>query len=153
MNDRTETSSPRRPSVYESAIDLWLAVLLLLGPAIATGAGLMLLFDGRHGDASILFLIAAFILLFTVAVTLPCRYTLLDDAVSIRCGLICYQIPYADIRDVQPSRSLRSAPALSLRRVAITTDRRTVLVSPKDRDRFLEDLRTETVKLRTRLAE
>ncbi len=130
-----------RASVHDSAIDLWIAVLLFLAPVFATAIGVYLVIDNRPAEASMLFITAAVTLLVTIAVTVPCRYTILDDALSIRCGLICYQIALQDIQDIQPSASLRSGPALSTRRVAITTDRRTHLVSPKDRKKFITELK------------
>ena len=92
---------------------------------------------GRPADASIFFLAGAFTLVVTGLFCVPCRYTLLEDAVSIRCGLLCYQIAYSEIRSVEKSYDLRSAPALSIRRVKIHTQQRDYLVSPKDRDEFL----------------
>ena len=131
---------PQRATVYDSAIDLWIAALIFLGPTCAAAMGVALVVNARPAEASILFLTAAVTLIVTVALTLPCRYTILDDALSIRCGLICYQLDLRDIRVVEPSASLRSGPALSLRRVLVATDRRKHILSPKDRERFILQL-------------
>jgi hypothetical protein len=131
---------PQRATVYDSAIDLWIAVLIFLGPVCAAAIGVALVIHARPAEASLLFLTAAVTLIVTVALTLPCRYTILDDALSIRCGLICYQLDLRDIRVVEPSASLRSGPALSLRRVLVATDRRKYILSPKDRERFIRQL-------------
>ncbi len=87
-----------------------------------------------------MFAVAAATLIITVALTLPCRYTILDDALSVRCGLVVYQIPFDSIRSVEKSASLRSGPALSLRRVVVETDKKSHILSPKSRDEFLEKL-------------
>ncbi|WP_246146479.1 PH domain-containing protein [Rubripirellula lacrimiformis] len=147
LNDRAPetTASPpndRRPVVYESAIDRWVVALLLLTPLASLGLGLYAIVIGQPGDAAILFSTGALASLVSVAFALPCRYTVLDDAVSIRCGLICYQVPLADIVSAEPTSTLRSGPALSLRRVAIKTHKRTIIVSPKDRDAFITDILT-----------
>ncbi|MFG0290929.1 MAG: PH domain-containing protein [Rhodopirellula sp. JB044] len=136
------TSTRRRSDrkVHQSAIDWWVAVLLgapIVG-AVAVAAYLIAL--DRPGDASVMFLTAAGILVVTAIFTVPCRYTLLTDTLSIRCGVVCYQVPYETIREVRKSATLRSGPALSLRRVVVKTDRREHILSPVDRDRFIEQL-------------
>ncbi len=144
--DRTD--QPKRATVYDSAIDLWIAALIFLSPALASAIGFYLVIQARPGEASILFMTAAVTLIVTIALTLPCRYTILDDALSIRCGLICYQIAFQDIRVVQPTASLRSGPALSLRRVLVATDRRKHILSPKDRERFIQQLDDAVARVR-----
>ena len=129
-----------RVSVYPSAVDLWIGVMLAMTPCAAVAMGVYLVWIGQPADASVMFMTASLTLLATMAFTVPCRYTLLDDAASVRCGLICYQIPYDTIKTVEPSATLRSGPALSLRRVLVKTDKRSHILSPKNRDQFIEEL-------------
>lgn len=136
-------SIAKRPTVYQSAIDGWIAIMLMITPIIAAAIGVYTWSIGQPGDAAIMFMAGAVTLLVTLAFTLPCRYTLLDDAVSIRCGLICYQIAYSEITAVEPTWTIRSGPALSMRRVQIKTNNRAVIVSPKDRDGFIESMHRE----------
>lgn len=136
-------SNPRQPSVYRSAVDWWLAVLLLFPILVATMIGIVLMANDRPADASSMFLTAAAIVLVTGIFIVPCRYTFLDDALSIRCGVICYQIPYDSIQSITRSSTLRSGPALSLSRVAIQTDRREYIVSPVHREQFMEQLKSQ----------
>jgi len=98
------------------------------------------LIDGKADGAMYLFLVGAVSLLVTLAFTLPCRYTILDDTLSVRCGLLFYQIPLSEIESVAASASWRSGPALSMRRVKIQTKKRTIIVSPREREEFIEDL-------------
>lgn len=126
--------------VYRSAVDRWLALLLIFPIVAAVAVGIVLIAMQRPGDASIMFVAAAATLAVTGIFTVPCRYTLLQDALSIRCGLICYQIAYESIRSVKPGWTLRSAPALSLRRVIVATSDRDHILSPVDRDGFVRDL-------------
>ena len=133
-------NNPARPTAYESGVDLWIACMLMLTPVFAAGLGVYLLLDGRDGDAIILFISAAVTLVVTAAFTLPCRYTILADALSVRCGIIFYQLPFDQIKKIEPSRTWRSGAALSTRRVLITTDKRYVVVSPREREKFIEDL-------------
>ena len=136
----SDDATPTRPAVYRSAIDLWVPVLLLMTPVTATFFAVMLIRQGRAADAMTLFLMGAGLLIVTGMFTLPCRYTILEDTLSIRCGVLFYQIPFADIQRVERSASLRSGPALSVRRVLVETKSRKYLVSPKDRDAFIADL-------------
>jgi|SRR6056297_637556 len=135
-----QVAKPDRPLVYESAVDMWLLFLVFLGPAVATVFGGYAFWKGNAGDASTLFLIAAAALAVTLAFMMPCRYTILKDSLSIRCGVIVYQIPLADIDGATLSATLLSGPALSLKRVEIRTKRKSHIVSPKDRAAFIEHL-------------
>ena len=107
-----------------------------------------MLIDGQADGAMYLFLIGAGTLVLTIALTQPCRYTILDDSLSIRCGLVFYQIPLDEIESVEPSGSWLSAPALSVRRVKIRSKSRTILISPESRKDFIEDLRSAAVNCR-----
>jgi hypothetical protein len=109
----------------------------------AAVVGVVLIRQGRSADAMTFFLLGAGFLLLTGIFTVPCRYTLLDDSLSIRCGVLLYQIPFAEIQRVVPSASLRNGPALSVRRVLVETKKRSYLVSPKDREGFMADLRQQ----------
>ena len=130
-----------RPTVYDSAVDWWIAALILLSPLTAVGIGVYLLIDGQADGAMYLFLMGAGVLVLTIALTYPCRYTILDDSLSIRCGIVFYQIPLNEIESVEPSGSWLSAPALSLQRVKVRSKNRTILISPEPREEFIEDLR------------
>ncbi|EMI17627.1 membrane protein containing SNARE domain protein [Rhodopirellula maiorica SM1] len=131
----------KTPIRYDSAIDLWLLMLLMLSPVLAAVIGGYLILNGRPGDASLLFLIGAATLFVQGIFVVPCRYTVLEDAVSVRCGILCYQIPISEIQGIEKSSSLKSAPALSLRRVRIQTAKREYLISPKDREGFITTIK------------
>lgn len=128
------------PLVYPSAVDRWLLVLLLAPIVTAIAFAAYLYNEGRADDAGTMALMAAAIAAVTGVFTIPCRYTLLDDALSIRCGLICYQVAYTDITDVAPSSTWTSGPALSLKRVVVRTAKREHILSPEQRERFIEEL-------------
>lgn len=112
-----------------------------MGPAFASAVAIYLLSVQKHSEASLMFVTAAITLVVTAAFTMPCRYTLLEDTLSIRCGIIFYQVSLADIEKVERSSSMKSAPALSLSRVAIKTAKRTYLISPKGREEFIVELK------------
>ena len=90
-----------RPTVYDSAVDLWIATSILLSPLTSVVIGIYLLIDGQADGAMYLFLIGAGVLLLTLVLIQPCRYTILDDSLSIRCGILFYQIPLNEIESVE----------------------------------------------------
>jgi membrane protein YdbS with pleckstrin-like domain len=130
----------QRKSIYVSAVDWWIVLLLLLGPAICVGVTGVLLRQGRPDEALTCLLTGAGTLLVTGMFTVPCRYTILADTLSIRCGVLLMRVPLNQIKAIQPSRSWLSGPALSLRRVKVSTASRFYLVSPTDRERFIAEL-------------
>lgn len=101
----------------------------------------MVLFkQGRGDDALTLLLVGGGAALLTIGVAIPCRYTITEDTLVIRSGLVRYKVPLIEIASVQKSSSIMSGPALSLKRVAVKTFDKTYLVSPKQRDDFIDHL-------------
>ena len=139
---KNEIPPERNPpaTTYPSGVDLWIAVMLTLAPTTSLVIGSYLLQQGQGGGALTLFLCAAATAGLTAAATIPCRYTLHDDGLTIRCGLLCYQIPLAEITSVTKSATILSGPALSMKRVLIQTSKRRYILSPKQRDSFIQNL-------------
>lgn len=127
-------------TIYISRVDLWLACVLVGVPLGAVALGLYLLI--AVGTAGF---VAVFTGVLSGAViawlSIPCRYTLTDRSLVIECGRDREEIRYTEIRDVAPSSSPLSAPALSLRRVKILLNRGYRLISPRDREAFIAELR------------
>ncbi|MEM1224707.1 MAG: PH domain-containing protein [Planctomycetota bacterium] len=145
MNSDLTVTNPgdSRTFAFDSAVDWWLAAMLAAPVAGSTAVGLVLAATGRPGDASTMFMVAAAITAVTLVFVVPCRYTLLSDSLSIRCGLICYSVPYAKMVSLTRSTTLASGPALSLRRVVIEMESgRRHIVSPRHREDFIRQLRT-----------
>jgi Bacterial PH domain len=66
-----------------------------------------------------------------------------EPILLVRCGrLVRYKIPLAEIREVRPSAELSSSPAsCSYDRIKVVYGvYRSLLISPRDRDRFLDEL-------------
>lgn len=80
--------------------------------------------------------------LITAALSFPCYYAVSDAGVRIKCGMGDEDVPWAKIRRIEPSWSPWAAPALSLRRVKLTLDHGSRLISPRDREAFIADLET-----------
>jgi len=72
---------------------------------------------------------------------LTTHYTFGSAALHVRCGPFTVDIPFDGIRRAAPSSSLMSGYAMSLERIEIeygTAD--TMLISPADREGFLDEL-------------
>ncbi len=137
---RLATRTPDAARIYPSAIDTWLMVVLYLAPAGLTVFGGYLAVQGRTDETLTCWIVAAALSLINLLLTLPCRYTLTADSLNVRCGLFIRNLPLSSIRGAELSRSWRSGPALSLRRVRIVLDRGDCLVSPIHREAFIDDL-------------
>lgn len=144
---KSKPQSKTGPTVYPSGVDAWVIAVLLISPIASVGFGLYLFAQGRADESSIMFGAGAFILLVTMLCILPCRYTVMDDCIKLRCGLIYFKrVHYRKVHSVFPSRTWKSGPALSMNRIEIETSKRNYVVSPKKRDRFLNDLRNRVEK-------
>lgn len=130
-----------RPRVYHSGVDLWVRIMLLLSPVFTAVVGIYFIMNQRPGDAMTMFFVGVVTMLITAMFTTPCRYTILSDALSVRCGIICYQVPFTEIKTVEKSSTWINGPALSMKRVVVSTEKRKLVLSPKDRDEFITDLR------------
>ena len=122
---------------YYSAVDWWLAALLIAAPLIPLGIGL------AHDDLPLL-LIGLFTGIVIALIAIPCHYTLTTNSLIVRCGLIKQTLPLEKIHNAEKSCNPLSSPALSLKRVKIidANGKLLILISPKDRDTFIADLKS-----------
>lgn len=127
MNDAT----------FRARFDTWLVI------AVAAVLGLVLHGASTGAPEERLFSLglAVCMVALTFLVGVPCRYTLANDHLLIRSGLVRQRIRYSAITDVAASRSLWAAPAPSLRRVKVSYRGGFQLVAPQERDRFILALR------------
>jgi Bacterial PH domain len=65
-----------------------------------------------------------------------------EPILLVRCGrLVRYEIPLAEIREVRPSADLQSSASCSYDRIKVVYGLyRSLLISPRDRDHFLDEL-------------
>lgn len=130
-------------SWYPSKVDLWLAVLLMAMPIAVVVAWTTALTSGSTGDlvGAVVATVLSVGILF--GLVYPVRYGLDDEHLLVRFGLIRYRIPLADITKVAPTRNPLASPALSMDRLSIVSGpglTGTSMISPADRDRFLDEL-------------
>ncbi|MDR0534018.1 MAG: PH domain-containing protein [Verrucomicrobiales bacterium] len=126
---------------YYSAVDWWLALILAGVPAA-------LIISGACIGDKILMLSGLLVGVVIALLAVPCHYTLTNQALIIKCGLIKQTIPLEKIHDAGKTYNPLSSPALSIKRVKVTGTNGKILtlVSPKDRDAFIADLKTRLAK-------
>ena len=132
---------------FRSKVDAWL-IAVIAAAVLFTAAQGFLLWETSPEGSVISLSVAALVGAIFIAVGVPCRYTLESDYLHIRSGFIQQRIPYKDITGVEPSRNPLSAPALSLQRVKVSYKGWFQLVSPLERDRFIQLLEERVARAR-----
>lgn len=138
------TRSGKAPETsFPSAVDGWLwGIAVGLPLAGLTWAFIEAIVGGSASVGVILLIgLSVLVLCLPIWMLVDTRYIVTEQTLRIRSGPQRIDIPRADIREVRPSRSWLAAPALSLDRLEVRYGQyRSVLVSPRDREGFLEAL-------------
>lgn len=132
---------------YPSKIDWWLIPLLALPPFAGLAVTTQALLQKNWPETLIGFGVLAFVILLYAVVIFPIRYGIDREALIVRAGLFRKEIPLNTIRRVYPTMNPLSSPALSLHRLCVEFGPKfyeRVLISPKERKMFLEDLAQKT---------
>ena len=138
-------------TIFTSKIDFWLAFLIL-------GSSLLLVlvpvWEWMYNNSSIKRII--FISLFTIPTALlllvlffNIKYTLTADTLLVKNGFSTQRISLKDITHITPTSSTLSAPALSLDRIEIRYEGGSIVISPKDKDRFYRAIQERVPELKT----
>jgi len=128
---------------YGSKVDWWIGLALTAAPVVPLVACIALATSGKTSELPIGIAVFAFVALLYVGVVIPVQYGIGDGRLVVRFGLCRVQIPLSDISEVYPTRNPLSSPALSLDRLWVQFGKgfkKAVMVSPADRDQFLDDL-------------
>lgn len=132
--------------VFKSSVGWWYY-------AVIVATAILVLFaivpPMRSGDLSLLAGAAIIILSLGVPVWLlfATYYRTDADSLYVRSGPFSWTIPLAEIESVKPSRAAWSSPALSLDRLDIRySGGRRILVSPQDRDAFINAVSKQTTQ-------
>lgn len=133
---------------YPSAVDRWLAVILVAGPVTGVVLPLLAAYGSPGWPAHALVPAAVFAAIYGLFL-FPLYYEFGPDAVIIRFGVFRSRVRYADLRRVEPTGNPLSSPALSLDRLHL--DAGSPLgpnISPRERDDFLNALAARCPHLR-----
>ncbi|USG64911.1 PH domain-containing protein [Brevibacillus ruminantium] len=134
--------------IYRSKIDAWLAAVVVgtMLPMCGLGLWLMFLGGGRSiGERIVPAILLVALSLFFLWMFFSTRYLLAERELIIHYGPFKKIVPLASIKAVRKTSSLLSSPALSLKRLEISYGvGEMVLISPKDRDEFMEILQQKS---------
>jgi hypothetical protein len=132
---------------YRSKVDWWLGLILCI-PPIASAAicisfiRLPNLTELPWAAGGVLFVLGIYF-----GLVFPMKYGLDETYLLVRFGVCRKRIPLADVTEVYPTHNPLSSPALSLDRLHIQFGKglmKAVMISPADRDGFLDDLAGKT---------
>ena len=126
--------------IFVSKVDFWLA-LLLWGLSLFTVSVLLWQWQrGAHKSFIQTILMTVILFPFASLMLIPffgTEYTLTNDQLQVDSG---FSIQKIELTDITPTRSMSSAPALSLDRIKISYQDEEILISPKDKSRFYREI-------------
>ena len=144
------TMSQSSHRVYPSKRDTWIALILWATVVAMLFAACSVWVEPAPFESRLvlctLFVVLSFFVLWLLYGT---RYTITDRMLHIRSGPFHWRVALHAIQEVVPTRNPLSSPACSLDRLWIRYrgGRLGVMVSPRDKDRFLQDLATRAAGL------
>jgi hypothetical protein len=132
---------------YPSKVDWWVVPLLCLPPIGSVAATVALAMDGKVGKMLIGVASMALLAAIYFGLVFPMHYGISDTHLVVRFGMVRQRIPLTDITEVYPTHNPLSSPALSLDRLHVRVGQsffKSVMISPDDRDQFLDELASGT---------
>ncbi|MBS4210897.1 PH domain-containing protein [Neobacillus rhizophilus] len=128
---------------YSSKKDWWLTVIVFGGMIFAIWSSGSAVFEDTPnvGETIVALLVPILLSIFILWLWLTTYYVIDDKNLIVRYGPFKKIIPFYSIKSVKKTMNPLSSPALSLKRLEITYGQYdTVLISPKDRDEFMDVL-------------
>ncbi len=127
---------------FTTKVDLWAKALLIFCLLyIVACFGLGVYYISYNLIVALTF-IGSGVVVLVLFITLlwPISYTLREKDLLIKFGLVSKKIAYEDINEVNTTKSWLAGPALSIDRLAIKHKNFATLISPNNKDKFLEEL-------------
>ena len=131
--------------VFTSKVDFWLTLVLWSSSLLVVAILFWQWKQSESGSVAQSILLTVILLPCIALMLLPffgTKYTLTDTQLLINNGFSTQRIELADITYMTPTRSIISAPALSLDRLEIKYQNKKVLISPKDKSRFYREIQS-----------
>ncbi len=125
---------------YKAKVDWWIGASLLIGLCMPVIVAVV------TGQAW-LFAVAAAIWALVFGFCYPQSYELGSDALMVRAGLSKRAIRYTEISTVAHSTEWGSALALSLDRVHLVAAGTELLIAPRNKEMFLQDILAKAPQL------
>ena len=130
-------------TVYPSKRDAWLVAVLWGGVVAILGSVFMLWSTSEPLRSRVVMtVLLGAVAVLILWITYGTRYIFTAHELLIRSGPFCWRIALREIVEVFPTSSSLSGPACSLDRLCVRygAGRRSILISPQDKEGFLEEL-------------
>ena len=128
-------------TVYKSKIDSWIGLILAVVVLVSLVAALKALSSYSPDATWHALLIGVPGIGIPLLALLTTRYTITANELIVRSGPIRWRIAVSDISAITPTHDPIASPALSLNRLRIEYGhKKSVLISPRDRDGFLRQI-------------
>lgn len=128
-------------TTFRSAVDTWFYLVIAASGLALAAASVTAWTAGSTFALAIVGVSSLAAVGFPVWMLRTTTYTVAAEHLEVRCGPFRWLIRREEIRSIQATRSPLSSPALSLNRLEIRYGvGRSILVSPEDRDGFLQAL-------------
>mgnify|MGYP000884344381 FL=1 len=116
---------------FGTKVDWWIVLVLAFAPVSMATAAIV--------TRDVWVLVGGFLFLGALSlIIVPCEYVLENKWLVVRSGLIRYRVPYDQIDEVRPTNNPLSSPAWSLDRLWISYGRKNIMISPKEKRKFLD---------------
>ncbi|MCG3841989.1 PH domain-containing protein [Psychrobacter sp. Ps1] len=128
---------------FVSKVDFWLALLLWGLGLFTVSVPLWQWQRGAHKSLIQTILMTVILIPFAALMLIPffgTQYILTNEQLQVDSGFSVQKIEITDIIYITPTRSMSSAPALSLDRIKIVYKNEEILISPKDKLRFYREI-------------
>lgn len=124
--------------IFQSKKDVWIGVIIWASIFLFV----WMLYDGWSDRNIIIILLAVGLILFIGSIWFRTRYIIQGEKLIVQSGLIKQSIEIQKITSIRETKSILSAPALSIERLEINYHPyETGQISPRERDLFLEKIR------------
>src|SRR5688572_29129359 len=123
---------------FRSKIDVWVGGVILLGILVSGAMAIGLLLQKGIASLAVIPLLATGLALWLLTDTC---YGVTNTDLIVHCGPFRTTVPISSIRAIRPTRTLVSAPALSLDRLEVSHAGGTLVISPADKAGFIRALR------------
>lgn len=125
---------------FPSKRDWWITLLLWSGVGLSLAMMAPAFALASRIEIAVLLLIVLAVDAVVLWVLYGTVYWFDESTLRIRSGPLRLSVPLEQIDSVKPSRDARSSPALSLDRLVLRYGPGWVLISPRDRDAFIDEL-------------
>ena len=133
---------------FVSKRDLWLTLVIWGAVILCAASGYHLYSIGGGVLAHVVALQLVAIVPFGLYMLYGTHYTLSEDRLRVRSGILKWTINLAAIASIRPKRDIRSSPACSMDRLLIVyAGGQQLLISPRDRDAFIDALLSRATHL------